>query len=459
MSQKLIAVPGVGNVAFPDSMSDEDIAGVIRKQNPQLKPQSPVITFTVPETGKTLSLPQSMEPDRVRQIVDSHVRAFQATQKPQKERSFTESLPAMGGGMIGTVKGAAYGGAIGGPPGAIIGGLAGAGLGAFGGEILRQGTNAVTGQPNQLDPARAAEEANANMVGQMVGGVAGKVIGKASPVAKEGFRRWRYGPVVQQIEQKLGPKGKEAQATAIDIAESLAKDPVLAKAAKGKPFDTAVFSRYQSAKVGMDAAEEAIPAGTVVPKPAVLSQIDTAIKELQVLTPSKTVPAIVKGPLGQNINLSGATKTVENSISGHEDALRVLTELRAKVAQFGKDIPYQDLRKFRMQLDKNVKVSGGFKETATAADRAAVQANKFVSDAIRGEMAKATSAMTPANAEFSLMSRAMETAGLDFGTGRRLADVGKIPPSMLVKLAKAGMLGGTGTASAYTVYRILGLGE
>lgn len=111
--------------------------------------------------------------------------------RPKPERSFMNSLPAMGGGMAGAAAGATYGaglggtlGLMGGPlaiPGAVVGGalggLAGAGLGAFGGEMLRQGTNTALGYENQFDPNRAAEEANTNMVGEMTGQLIGKAVG------------------------------------------------------------------------------------------------------------------------------------------------------------------------------------------------------------------------------------------------------------------------------------------
>ena len=39
--QKIVEVPGIGNVEFPDSMSDADIGAVLRKQHPGLmKPQT-----------------------------------------------------------------------------------------------------------------------------------------------------------------------------------------------------------------------------------------------------------------------------------------------------------------------------------------------------------------------------------------------------------------------------------
>ncbi len=43
MPDKVVQVDGVGNVAFPDSMKDEDIAGVIKQQHPNLGQQQPSI--------------------------------------------------------------------------------------------------------------------------------------------------------------------------------------------------------------------------------------------------------------------------------------------------------------------------------------------------------------------------------------------------------------------------------
>ena len=41
MAQKQVNIPGIGQVAFPDEMSDDDIAGVIQKQHPELAPSGP----------------------------------------------------------------------------------------------------------------------------------------------------------------------------------------------------------------------------------------------------------------------------------------------------------------------------------------------------------------------------------------------------------------------------------
>ena len=54
MADKVIQIDGVGTVAFPDSMSDDDISNVIQQQHPNLAPKKPSATDQALALGKGL---------------------------------------------------------------------------------------------------------------------------------------------------------------------------------------------------------------------------------------------------------------------------------------------------------------------------------------------------------------------------------------------------------------------
>lgn len=239
----------------------------------------------------------------------------------------------------------------------------------------------------------------------------------------------------QQIENAIAPGAVERRAITNNIAPELAKDANLT-GKTGAAFDQALFSRYQTAQKALDAAEKSVPAGTMVPKQPLLQQVDKAIDDLQVS--------------GQN----GA------KISGHDDAVKILQQERDKLDQFGDQIPFSDLLKYRRQLDQAIRTSGGFKETASAADRAAMEAKRLVANTVRGGLANSTGAMSAANKEYGLMRNAIDAAGLDDETGRRLATVGKATSPLEAAKAAAlrylppALLGAAG-AKAIDIYRQL----
>lgn len=232
------------------------------------------------------------------------------------------------------------------------------------------------------------------------------------------------------IERIIAPSGNEAKATTMQIAPKLAQNPALAAAAATKNpavFDKLVHAEYQSAKAGLDAAEKLVPPTATVAKAPVLEKIDAAIEKLKVPTGTR-VSSSVESPI---LDASGRPITSEISsegyVSGHEDALKLLKAERARIEQFPDQIPWADARKYRVQLDKAIQTSNGWSETASAADRATMQAKRLVANSVRQGLSDAAPMMKEANAKFALMQDTINALKMDTTTGRRIAEVGKIP--------------------------------
>jgi hypothetical protein len=360
--------------------------------------------------------------------------------------SFAEHLRNLGRDAINSLPtvGTIAGGMIGDVPGAAVGAMAGRTA-----QNLVHALGVGDVPPPESPEGEFGDVGLAGIKGAAVAGgakVAGKVLQTAlTPATGQTATSYianlvnkaRYGSVQQQIEQKLAPSSIENKAIVSGISEQLAKDPDLAQAAKGPNFDRAIFKRFTNSRAGLDYAEAQVPQGTVVAKQPILQNIDQAIDKLQ-------VPGEIDPATGQPF-----------MISGHPDAVAALQKARGTLDKFPDQIPFQDLRKFRIQLDQAIKTSGGWKETANAADKASAEANRFVTNSIRGELAQSAPVLSPANTEYSLMHKAMESGGLSFDDGRRLADIGKVPPpSPIVAATKAAA---RATVGGYGVYKVLNI--
>lgn len=292
-------------------------------------------------------------------------------------------------------------------------------------------------------------QTSANAAGQALAAapvIAGDVAAiKAAPAAakslvtnaSESFKNWRLGPAKAQIEQKLGPSAIERKAVTGEISDELAKRQNFVKAAKGEPFDSEVYKGFKDSEVALDAAAQQVPKGTMARKAPIVQDIKAKIGKLQ-------VPGQIDPATGHPV-----------MISGHPDAVKALQNALNTIEQFPDMVPFEDMRLFRQQLDQAIKTSGGWKETASAAEKAVAEANRSVANSIRAELAQAAPVMSPANAEYSLMHKAMESAGLSFEDGRRLANIGKVPASRALEAFKAAGKLGIGGYSAYKLLNIL----
>ncbi len=127
-------------------------------------------------------------------------------------------------------------------------------------------------------------------------------------------------------------------------------------------------------------------------------------------------------------------------------ANKVLAEWYNKLGKLPDKVPFDQLRRFRQALDKAIEVHNGWSETANAADRAEMAAQRSVVNSIRGGLKGIDARMDAADAAYGPASDAMGAAGLDFESGRRLSTVGKAPPAAQtptqIKVAKVRALKG-----------------
>ena len=224
----------------------------------------------------------------------------------------------------------------------------------------------------------------------------------------EGFQMGETAPKpimdpVQRIKQAIGPTGAERQALTIRLAPELAKDPVLSQLPPGPQFDSAVFDRFQAARAELKAAGDSMPAGTTVLKAPLMDELIELIDS--------------QSSFASNPDL------VANSA-----ATKILADWYNKLEKLPEKIPFDELRDFRQKLDKEVMTHGGWKETASSADRAEMTANRGIVNAIRRRLKGVDPRLDAADAAFGPASDAVMAAGLDWETGERLAKVGKPEP-------------------------------
>lgn len=270
----------------------------------------------------------------------------------------------------------------------------------------------VTGPPVEYVKAlmRGDPDAAAHAGGRILTDTVPAVYGGArlGQEAVQAGREALAGGKTGLIEQRIAPRGREAQAVTAKIAPRLAQDPQYVRV-KNALFDQRLFEGFKGAQAELKAAEMSVPRGTVIQKAPILSELDKAISDLQV--PAQ--PIIVNG------------QSVPQTISGHPAALTVLGDARNELAKLPDQIPFEDLLKYRRQLDQSIQTHGGWKETANAADQAAMQAKRTVANAIRNNLRGISPELDAANQAYSTHSDAMASAGLDWDTGRRISNVGK----------------------------------
>ncbi len=328
------------------------------------------------------------------------------------------------------------------------------------------GAFVAPGSIQQATPEQRAQGqqfAGATVAGLAEGAAAERLPGVLQK-AKASIVEHRLGPISDQIEQKMGLSGKEGRAVASTISRDLAKDQALVQAPAGPKFDAAVYNKFTRAQSGLDIAEAQVPEGVTVPKAPIISELKSAINKLEI--PGQTITETVPSgePLTVSERLSGQTQKMVTTmktpmISGHSDAVSALKGSLNEIEKLPDEIPFEDLRKYRQQLDSAIKTSGGFKETATSAERATAEAKRAVANNIRAKLADAAPVLKPANAEYSLAHKAMEATGLNFEDGRRISGsgvkVGDVPPHRLITAVKTGAALGGGGYGAYKILKIL----
>jgi hypothetical protein len=329
------------------------------------------------------------------------------------------------------------------PESPIIG-TAGNMAGGFLGFIKGLATNpvpALTGAAKGIGdslisgPVEAWKSAAAGDYDAMAHGV-GKTVAADIPAvyaAKQGVDALRnasrdpaaiQAAAVKKIEQKLKPSSTEAKLTTERIAPELAKNPVLVNA-KPKEFDKALFGQFKEAEKDLVAVEKTVPRSATVPQQDITNQLEQ---------------------IAQKYEDMGAT-----------EAAAAVRKEWDKWASKPTDIPWEEFLTGKRRLGGQMKVMGQFRESGTAAEKATGaamrEANRVLVNASNG----ISQALAAANKNYSVLHSAVESAGLSFNSGRRVAGIGKEIPTTLQKLkpyaVKAGL--GAAGATAYGVYEKL----
>jgi hypothetical protein len=259
--------------------------------------------------------------------------------------------------------------------------------------------------------------------------------GAVSDLTKQGLRAAGVmNPelsAAQQIEQKIAPAGDRARRLAMDTAKVLADDPEMVQAKPGLHFDRMLFWRYRQAGNALRTVEAQIPDQTPVDTRFIQTGMDDLIDRY------KSVAA--------------------------DDAVKALSAQKERLTRFGDEMPWDQFNGFKQRLGNDLEKSGVWKRlmNGTATEKAQALAQAYghfmeTTSGISDELAKA-------NGKFATYADAVDAAGLDRQTGRRVADVGApLPPSVLQKAGKlalkAGLTAGAGTAgaaAAYDLYKTL----
>lgn len=321
--------------------------------------------------------------------------------------------------------------------------------------------------PSPEDPAwkEAAQGAGAMLAGAELPNVLKPIVKAgmgAATAMRTGTKTALAGGKAPLIEQAIlrGAGSKEAHAITARISPELARDGELVRAAAtgSKQVDTVLLKRYEGAKQLLNIAEKTVPGGTTIEKAGLLAEIKAAMDELRVpaAETQRNVPVTTPGK-----GVTGfKTETVSQSVSGYPDALKTLKEAYDEVNKFPDDVPFENLRKYRQQLDNSIQNHSGWKETASAADQAAMVAKRKVVNIIRNSQRGISAALDAANKAYSLASDSVNAAGIDTEIGRRLSTVGKPTGAQkAATAAKKGLLKGAavagGGAALYGAYEKL----
>ncbi len=183
--------------------------------------------------------------------------------------------------------------------------------------------------------------------------------------------------MARATENALAPKGAESKAVAQTVAPQLTEQSGISPSYTQRVYDQRLLDQFEASKAQLHGAAEAIPAGKTVAKQPVMDALDSAIGSFQIPTEGE--------PLQFN----------------HE-AVNKLIEIRSQIDKFGEQIPFTDLRKARQLLDKAIEDSGGWKEAASSADRASLQAMRKGAGVLRQSMKGISPELDAANQAFSM---------------------------------------------------------
>lgn len=280
-------------------------------------------------------------------------------------------------------------------------------------------------------PTQQEWEQAARGAGQIGGSVAmGAALGKGISTADttlakaRALRNFETGgnPAATTVERGLAPSGEMDQLAVLRKAPELAQRyPELTKVS-GPAFDMKLTELQRLNEANLNAVGKSVPKGTTVLQDTITNGLEKVIDHYREL--------------------------------GEPDAARFVANEWEKWASKDPNIPFDEYMARRQQFGEDINRLGAFRtrtggvDPKLAAARDAYSAIAKASDPVPG--------LKQANYDYSLTRGAMENAGMDIKTGRRISGVGA-PGYDYLGLAKKALLGGglAGTA-AYEIGKYLG---
>jgi hypothetical protein len=323
-------------------------------------------------------------------------------------------LPAVGG-TVGGILGAGAGAGIASIPVAA----GGAALGGAAGEAARQLLNRAIGAPTPESSLQAAREVGAEAGTQAGTEALGGAIGAAaSPIAR-GLTR----SAEEQMYRFLAPRGEEARAIAQKVAPELVERRFTALTRQG--FVDKAGKLMDDAGQAFNDELSRVPPGYQLNQQGILKALDNAKAKLNLQALDKA---------GNLVPASPQAEPVLKFIDGLKDIVQ------------NADPSFMNMLKIRRNWDQIIDVAKGFN---LPSDRLQTIAQKYGTDEIRAELAKATPDLKTIGQEFSLWKNVTDLAT---DMGERY--VRKAPPRLLPMIGA-----GAGAVTGGPAGAILGFSE
>ncbi len=397
--QKIVEIPGIGNVEFPDSMTDDQISEVLRKQmdpNAAIKEKQANYQSPVSPNAGWREVMQDQSAAAMRGmtggLIDHPLDTLGNAGKSVLEHPLQSAWDLAKGIVTMPVTGAVAGAR------AIENTLRG-GAALVGGNMA----NIPMDVPTDEENIAAAEGAGQFLASAPAIAGATKLGNGIFKAAKSRFNPPL--PATTIIEERLAPSTSNAL-LARDTAKDLAHHTDLVTAPADK-FDELLFSKFKDAGAKVRSVESSIPDATPVPKQPILDGLQDLREQFESMASDKGVAVIDK-------QINRIKEMLPNSISRNTVAWD----------QFGA---------VKQSLGKTMKDLGVWKRIANGT---AKQADIALSRSY-GQLMQSVSEISPelaaANKTFSTFHDALLAAGMDAEEGRRIASIGKHVPTVFEK--------------------------
>jgi hypothetical protein len=195
-------------------------------------------------------------------------------------------------------------------------------------------------------------------------------------------------PNLKAIEEAIAPSGTRAKLSTIRIAPKLAEEaPEIAGQPKGAKFDGALMDAFKRVEDNVATTENAIPRTTTVSQDLITENL---------------------AKLYQEYNDVGLTK-LSSAIAKEWE----------KWASLPAEIPWETFRDMKRAFFKGGSLTGVPMRRAYGV--------------LMDAAGRVSPDLAEANLSYSTVRRAIENAGIDIQTGRRIKDVGKVSPTAVRK--------------------------